>query len=211
MLRAKRVEWRVASNEEIKSIEDNNVFEIVDRPSNVNILDTRWIFKIKIGKNGKILYKVRLVTGGYLDEKQYELKETYAPISGLPVVRTALSIINKHDLEARQSGVKTAFLNSKLLHPIYVEIPEGYDCSEEDRKTKVWKLNRALYGLKISPKRWYKRFYEEALKLGLEHDNNEPCLFTWRKEGRVAIVVLYVDDMITACNDPEKLKEITTH
>lgn len=40
---------------------------------------------------------------------------------------------------------------------------------------------------------------------------NEPCLFTWRKDGNVTLVVLYVDDMICASNLPEKLEEITSH
>lgn len=70
------------------------------------------------------------------------------------------------------------------------------------------KLNRALYGLKISPKRWNKRFSEEAQKLGLENDLHELCLFTWRKEGKIVVVLLYVDDMLVANNDQEKLEKI---
>ncbi|CAB0037256.1 unnamed protein product, partial [Trichogramma brassicae] len=40
-------------------------------------------------------------------------------------------------------------------------------------------LNKALYGLKVSPKRWNERFSEVATELGLENDINEPCLYTW--------------------------------
>ncbi|CAB0037925.1 unnamed protein product [Trichogramma brassicae] len=48
----------------------------------------------------------------------------------------------------------------------------------------------------------------EAKKLGLEKDLHEPCLFTWRKEGKVALLVLYVDDIILASNCKSRLNEI---
>ena len=104
--------------------------------------------------------------------------------------------------------VKTAFLNVILEEEIYMEIPDSINCDAEIRRTKVCKLQKALYGLTISPKRWNVRFLEEALKLGLEKDINEPCLFTWRKDGKVVMLILYVDDTLLAGNDKEKLKEI---
>ena len=92
-----------------------------------------------------------------------------------------------------------------------MEIPEGYDCSKDYRENKVWKLHKALYGLPVSPKRWYERFKEEIFKLGLENDIHDSSLFTWRKQGKMVFVLLYVDDMITAGNDKEKIKEVTEH
>ena len=47
-----------------------------------------------------------------------------------------------------------------------------FNCDAEIRRTKVCKLQKALYGLRISPKRLNVRFLEEALKLGLERDIN---------------------------------------
>ena len=89
-----------------------------------------------------------------------------------------------------------------------MEIPNDINCDAEIRWTKVCKLQKALYGLRISPKRWNVRFSEEALKLGLEKDINEPCLFTWRKDGKVVMLILYVDDILLTDNDREKLEEI---
>ena len=99
----------------------------------------------------------------------------------MAVIRAALVIINKYDLEVHQMDVKTAFLNGILEDEIYMEIPDGLECNPEVRKTNVCKLQKSLYGLRVSPKRWNVRFSEEALKLGLEKDISEPCLFTWRK------------------------------
>ena len=107
--------------------------------------------------------------------------------------------------------VKTAFLYGELKEEVYMEIPDGLQVSEETKLAKVCKLKRSLYGLKMSPKKWNKRFSEEARKLGLQNDLHDPCLFTWRLKGKLAIVLLYVDDMLIASNDKKKLEEIKVH
>lgn len=129
----------------------------------------------------------------------------------MSLVRSMLAVINKYNLYACHLDVKTAFLNGVLEEEIYMEIPDGLEVDEDMKRTKVCKLNKALYGLKISPKKWNKRFSEEAQMLGLENDLHEPCLFTWRKEGKMAVILLYVDDMLLAGNDLEKLEEIKRH
>ena len=62
-----------------------------------------------------------------MNNNEYELKETYSPVSRLAVVRSVLSIINKLDLHACQMDVKTEFLNGILEDDIYMKIPEGID------------------------------------------------------------------------------------
>ena len=85
---------------------------------------------------------------------------------------------------------------------------DGLELDVHTKETKEYKLERALYGLNISPKKWNKRFSEEILKLRLENDLHEPCLLTWRKAGKMAVILLYVDDMLIASNSKEKLEEI---
>ena len=188
-------------------MEENRVWQFVDRPSTtkdgkkVHIIDSKWVFKKKTGEKGENVYKGRLVIRGFKDRNIYELKETYAPVSRLAIIRAALAIINIYDLEVCQMDIKTAFLNGILEEEIYMEIPDGINCDAEIRRTKVCKLQKALYGLRISLKRWNVRFSEEALKLGLEKDINEPCLFTWRKDGKMVMLILYVDDILLAGND----------
>lgn len=91
-----------------------------------------------------------------------------------------------------------------------MEIPKGVDKSEELRKTKVCKIKKALYGLRISSKRWNEKFTKIVDSLGLVNDDHDPCLFTWYDGNRLAILILYVDDMLIASNDREKLLNIKT-
>ena len=48
--------------------------------------------------------------------------------------------------------VESAFLNGKIKSEVYVKQPQGYD----DNSGRVCKVNKALYGLRESPRAWYK-------------------------------------------------------
>ena len=49
--------------------------------------------------------------------------------------------------------VKTYLLNGVVEEEVYVEQPMGF--RTHDRKTHVWKLKKALYGLKHASRKWY--------------------------------------------------------
>ena len=170
------------------------MWQIVNRPNVAKNGRTRWLFKRKLNVNGSIKYKARLVVRGFKDQNIYEPKETYAPVSKLPLVRAVIAIANKFDFEMCQFDVKTAFLNKVLAEEIYMEIPEG--------------TSHSIIGLRVSPKSWNDRFTLEALKLGLENCYLEPCLFIRRNGSRLLILLLYVDDILMASNEKDKLREV---
>ena len=169
-----------------------------------NIIDSRWVLKKKTEPDGIIRYKARLVIRGFKDRNEYDLQETYAPVSRLPLIRMILAITNKFDLELCQMNVKTAFFNGRLNVHVFMEIPEGIKCSTEIKRQKVCQLEKALYGLKVSPKCWNQKFTETVKRYGLKPDIYEPCLFTWREGNKFLILVLYVDDILLASNDSVK-------
>lgn len=114
------VAWRKAADDELNSMDENRVWELVEKPakmsdgSKLNLIDSRWVFKRKALENGKTKFKARLVFRGFKDKNMYGLSETYAPVSRLPVVHAVLSMINKLNLYSVQLDVTTAFLNSEL-------------------------------------------------------------------------------------------------
>ena len=87
-----------------------------------------------------------------------------------------------------------------------MEIAEGIECSNEVRMRKVCKLEKVLYGLKVSPKCWNEKFKEKATKMGLTPDPDEPCLFSWNENNKVLILILYVDDTLITGNDCGKIQ-----
>ncbi|KAK7603020.1 hypothetical protein V9T40_003019 [Parthenolecanium corni] len=200
--------WLEAIKDEFKSLSQNKVWFYTDRPQHKKIIDSRWLFKMKESQ-GEKKCKARLVIRGFKDTNDYELRETYAPVARRPTVFLTLAIINKLNLEVSQMDVKTAFLNGRLTtEEIYMEIPEGIECSEKFKREKVCKLERALYGLRISPQKWNQLFTEFMATQNFIACPSDPCLFKWKEGNNFTILLLYVDDMIIASNSKKKLSEI---
>ena len=136
-------EWQEAINDEFNSLNKMKVWNIVDRPTmssdgnKPNIIDSKWVFKRKIEKDGNVKFKARLVIRGFKDRNTYDLKETYAPVSRLSLVRSVIAIINKYNSDVCQLDVKTAFLNGMINEEIFMEIPEGMQYSDKIKQTKV--------------------------------------------------------------------------
>ena len=88
--------------------------------------------------------------------------------------------------------VKTAFLNGVIEEEVYIEQPEGF---ENEKKTHVCRLKKALYGLKKAPRAWYGRIDGYLQKMGFVKSDADPNLYYLTVENEPLILVLYVDDL----------------
>ena len=96
--------------------------------------------------------------------------------------------------------VETAFPNGKLDEEIYMQQPEGYVKSGEEHL--VCNLEKSLYGLKQSSRRWNKVFRECIKKICFIQASADSCVFI-RKDA-LTIIGVHVDDpMILARNITE--------
>src|ERR1700678_3137557 len=58
--------WNKAMDEELDQIEKNDTWELVPRPKNKNVIDTKWVFRNKLNEDGHVTRnKSRLVCKGY--------------------------------------------------------------------------------------------------------------------------------------------------
>ncbi|CAI5508664.1 unnamed protein product [Closterium sp. Naga37s-1] len=74
-------EWKKAMESELKSIEENDTFELVELPEGRTAITSKWLFKIKSDADGKIeRYKSRLVAKGYQQKEKVDFKELFAPV-----------------------------------------------------------------------------------------------------------------------------------
>lgn len=103
-----------------------------------------------------------------------------------------------------QIDIVTAFLHAKIDRLKHINIPNGVD---GNRKTKVGLLNKALYGLPISPMCWYKTFDRTMKKNEFERNIREPCLYLKRVNNQLIIVVNFVDDILLASANKNLLDE----
>jgi hypothetical protein len=77
---------------------------------------------------------------------------------------------------------------------VYIEQPEGFETFE--RESHVCRLKRALYGLKQAPRAWYTQIDNYFTGLGFTKSEADANLYQIVVEGKILIIVLYVDDLI---------------
>ena len=104
----------------------------------------------------RLRYKAILVTKGYSYIEGIDYHEIFSPVVKLVSIHIVLALVAFLDLELEQLYVKTTFLHGDLDEEIYMEQPEGFVQHQKGRL--VCKLEKSLYGLKQSPKQWYKKF-----------------------------------------------------
>ena len=90
--------------------------------------------------------------------------------------------------------VKTTFLKGDLKEEIYMKQPE--DFIVHDQESKVCKLDKSLYGLKLAPKQWHEKFDNLIMSKGFKVNESDKCIYYKTKNRLCTIICLYVDDML---------------
>nr|GEV81696.1 retrovirus-related Pol polyprotein from transposon TNT 1-94 [Tanacetum cinerariifolium] len=93
-----------------------------------------------------------------------------------------------------QMDVKTAFLHGSLKEDVYVCQPKGF--IDVDHPSHVYKLKKALYGLKKVPRAWYDELSTFLLQNRFSKGTIDPTLFTRCFDDDILVVQVYIDDII---------------
>jgi hypothetical protein len=201
-------EWKEAIFEEIHALEKNGTWELSNLPSGKHPVGCKWIFTIKQNSDGSInRFKARLVAKGFTQSYGIDYQETFAPVAKLNTVRILLSLASNLDWPLYQMDVKNAFLNGDLEEEVYMDIPPGFETSEN--ANKVCKLKKSLYGLKQSPRAWFDRFTKVVKKSGYIQCQTDHTMFLKQSpSGKKAILIVYVDDIVLTGDHEEEIKRL---
>jgi hypothetical protein len=182
-------------SEEINSIEDNNTWELVDLSVGHKPIGLKWAYKLKKNASGMIVkHKVRLVAKDYVQREGVDLDEVFVPVARLDLVRLLLTLAAQEGWLVHHLDVKSAFLNGELKEEVYVMQPPGF--VKENQEHKVYKLNKALYGLRQAPRAWNIKLDRTLKKHGFVHSPLEHGLYARGDLGSRLLVGVYVDDLI---------------
>jgi hypothetical protein len=154
-------QWKLAIKEQLCSLEANYTWEVVDKPKGINLISTKWVFKVKMLPNGQIdKYKARLCARGFTQEYGVDYFETFTPVIRMESLRILLALTTAQDWEIHQMDVVSVYLLGELEEVVYIEVPKGLDLPQG----KALKLNKGIPGLKQSGRVWNKKitnFFEE--------------------------------------------------
>ncbi|KAJ9535705.1 LOW QUALITY PROTEIN: hypothetical protein OSB04_un001143 [Centaurea solstitialis] len=169
--------------------------DLVDLPSGHRAIGTKWIFRNKKDERGKVIKnKARLVAQGYTQEEGIDYDEVFAPVARIEAIRLFLAYASFKNFKVYQMDVKSAFLYGKIEEEVYVCQPPGFeDLRYPDR---VYKLNKALYGLHQAPRAWYDTLSTYLLENEFTRGVIDKTLFIKREKQKILLVQIYVDDII---------------
>jgi len=187
--------WVEAMHEELNQFARNEVWFLVPKTAEMNIIGSKWIFRNKLDEDGMITRnKARLVAKGYNQEGGIDYGETFAPVARLEAVRLLLAFACMSGFKLFQMDVKSAFLNGYINEEVYVDQPPGFE--DHQYPNHVFKLKKALYGLKQAPRKWYERLNNFLLSHGYERGMIDKTLFIKKANSEIILVQIYVDDII---------------
>ena len=194
--------WINAMKDEIKALEDRDIWELVNCPNNRKPVKCRWVYAVK--SDGR--KRARLVAKGFSQIPGIDYDDTFSPVARFETVRLLMATAALKDWEIEALDVKTAFLYGDLNEDLYMEQPEGFVVKGQE--TKVYRLKKALYGLKQASLAWNKKANKSLNEIGFNRCLSDTGVYVCYKDKSIIVVILYVDDVLFLGNNKQLLLQL---
>ncbi|GKC56115.1 transposable element, partial [Tanacetum coccineum] len=175
--------WRIAMSKEMQSLQKNHTWELTNLPEGKKAIGCKWVYAKKEGFPGQddVCYEARLVAKGYAQKERIDYNEVFSPV--------------------------TTFLLGDLEEEIYMVQPEGFKVA--GKAHEVCKLHKSLYGLKQSPRQWYKRFDKFMMESKYTRSKYDHCVYLKKlQDGSFVYLLLYVDDMLISSQSLDEIEKL---
>ena len=78
---------------ELQNLKSASTWEVVERPEGVNVVDSKWVFRLKKNEKGEIIkWKARLVAREFTQVQGVDYFETFASVARLASIRFILAV-----------------------------------------------------------------------------------------------------------------------
>ncbi|GJS29825.1 putative ribonuclease H-like domain-containing protein [Tanacetum coccineum] len=171
---------------------------LVDLPKGKHSIETKWVYRNKIDERWIVVRKTRpnYSHKGYTLKrwKAFDYDEVFAPVARIEAIRLFLDYAPFMGFIVYQMDVKSAFLYGTIEEEVYVCQPPSF---EDPRfPDKVYKVEKALYGLHQAPRAWYETLPTYLLKNRFRRGTIDKTLFIKKDKCDILLVQVYVDDII---------------
>ncbi|GJX55393.1 putative ribonuclease H-like domain-containing protein [Tanacetum coccineum] len=176
--------------------EPKKVIHALNDPSWIEAMQEELLqFKNKKDERGIVIRnKARLVAQGYTQKEGIDYDEVFAPVARIKAIRLFLAYASFKDFVVYQMDVKSVFLYENIEEEVYVCQPPGFE--DPDFPDRVYKVEKALYGLHQAPRAWYETLSTYLLDNGFQRGKIDKTLFIKRHKGDILLVQVYVNDII---------------
>nr|GEV90812.1 hypothetical protein [Tanacetum cinerariifolium] len=189
-----RVDTPVQTKTKSKEMEEQSFIATIHQKTNpvllqfclfswVKLIGTKWVLKNKKDERGIVIRnKARLVGQGHIQEEGINYDEVFAPVTRIEAIRL--------------------FLAYALFMGFTV-----YQMDDPEFPARVYKVEKAMYGLHQAPRAWYGTLSKYLLTNGFQRGTIYQTLFIGRQKGDFILVQVYVDDIIFRSSNPQRCRE----
>ena len=140
-----------------------------------HVIHTTWAIQEKSSQDGEASSKARILDKSF---KQQILDLDLATCASTPThmslkILLTLSLINRWDVIT--ADISSALLQAPIANDELALVKPPPELEQDP--DVLWKLTRALYGIKISPKLWQQYLANKLEELGLRKNKVDPCIF----------------------------------
>lgn len=159
----------------------------------------RSVYSIKTDVDGKDKYKAQFVAKGYNQRMGIDYGETFSPTADLTSVRVVLQKAAQENLLLHQMDVKTAYLHA----------PIDYEPTRGLQRERGYSLQATEITIqKQSGLNWNKVLHDCLTENGFTQNPADHCVYAKESKGGKVIIITWVDDLIIAASNQERLKEV---
>lgn len=112
--------WKQAIEAELASFEENDAWEVVEKPENATLVKCKWVFRKKFDSENNVRYKARLVAKGFTQKPGVDYDETFSPVVRHSTLRFLIALSVHLNLKTTHLDVTTAFLNGSLTETVFM-------------------------------------------------------------------------------------------
>nr|GEX68119.1 hypothetical protein [Tanacetum cinerariifolium] len=150
----------------------------------------------QIIKISKIVYLLvfSLIWNQRRQEEGIYYDEVFAHVARIEAIRLFLAYASFMDFTVYQMDVKSVFLYGTIEKEVYVSQPPGF--VHPEFPNRVYKVEKALYGLHQAPRAWYETLSNYLLDNEFRRWTIDKTLFIKKIKDDILLVLVYVDDII---------------
>ncbi|GKA80192.1 putative ribonuclease H-like domain-containing protein, partial [Tanacetum coccineum] len=138
-----------------------------------------WEYRNKKDERGIVIRnKARLVAQGYTQKEGIYYDSVFAPVAKIEAIRLFLAYASFKDFIVYQMDVKSAFLYGKIEEEFYICQPLWFE--DPEFPDRIYKVEKALYGLHQAPRAWYETLSTYLLHNGFQRGQKDRLLFLKR-------------------------------
>ncbi|GJY87614.1 putative ribonuclease H-like domain-containing protein [Tanacetum coccineum] len=175
--------WIEAMQDELLQFKLQKVWTLVELPYGKRAISTKWVYINK--KNDRVIVvrnKARLVAQGYTQEEGIDYDEVFAPVARIEAIMIFLAYASFMNIIVYQMDVKSAFLFDRIKEEVYVCQPSGFE--DPEFPNKVYKVEKALYGLHQALRAWYETLSTYLLENRFRRGTIDRTLFIKKDKER---------------------------